>query len=71
MGESGRRVVDLFRPSYIWNVSKYLGFVPPRSPERVGDHAVNTAEHVIYLVRGLDVRHAELDELILQIEESH
>ncbi len=34
-----------------------------RSLERIGDHACNIAEHVIYLVRGLDVRHGGLDEL--------
>lgn len=42
-----------------------------KSLERVGDHTSNIAEHVIYLVRGLDVRHIELDELISQVEESH
>ncbi len=42
-----------------------------KSLERVGDHTSNIAEHVIYLVRGLDVRHVELDELISQVEESH
>lgn len=42
-----------------------------KSLERVGDHTSNIAEHVIYLVRGLDVRHVELDELISQVQESH
>lgn len=41
-----------------------------RSLERIGDHAANIAEHVIYLVRGLDVRHIGLDELISQVEET-
>ena len=41
-----------------------------RSLERIGDHAANIAEHVIYLVRGLDVRHVGLDELISQVEET-
>ncbi len=41
-----------------------------RSLERVGDHASNISEHVVYLVRGLDVRHIEPDELIAQVEES-
>jgi phosphate transport system protein len=34
-----------------------------RSLERIGDHASNIAEHVIYLVRGMDVRHGRLAEL--------
>jgi phosphate transport system protein len=34
-----------------------------RSLERIGDHASNIAEHVIYLVRGMDVRHGRLGEL--------
>jgi len=40
-----------------------------RSLERVGDHASNISEHVVYLVRGQDVRHVEPDELIAQVEE--
>lgn len=31
--------------------------------ERIGDHAKNMAEHVVYLVNGRDVRHAGLAEI--------
>lgn len=34
-----------------------------RALERVGDHADNLAEYVIYLVKGLDIRHMDPDEL--------
>jgi phosphate transport system protein len=47
-------------PRTITNCLDYL-FVA-KSLERIGDHAVNVSEHVVYATTGRDVRHASSEE---------
>jgi phosphate transport system protein len=45
-------------------ISTYLDYLfIAKAVERIGDHAVNVAEFVIYVVKGRDVRHLPLDQL--------
>ena len=55
--EIHRQVVEMMRadPDTIERALDHL--VAARSLERIGDHARNIAEGVVYLVQGIDVRH--------------
>ena len=61
--QSALRALATFMIEDPRNIGRVLNIVwIARSLERVGDHATNIAEYVIYLVQGVDVRHPGINQ---------
>jgi len=37
--------------------------------ERIGDHSKNMSEHVVYMVKGRDIRHQDIEDVEKQVKE--
>lgn len=65
--QSALRALATFMIEDPRNIGRILNIVwIARSLERVGDHATNIAEYVIYLVQGVDVRHPAVNQNSLE-----
>lgn len=62
--KSAMRVIVTYMMEDPRSIKRSMNIVTAlRSLERMGNHSRNIAEHIIYLVKGMDVRHSSLKEI--------
>lgn len=54
LDQMARDPASIFRATRVQSIAKYL--------ERIGDHATNVAESVVFLVNGTNIRHARAED---------
>lgn len=66
--DSAMRALVTYMMEDARSISRVLSIIwALRSLERIGDHARNVCEHLIYLIKGQDVRHLGLKEMARRV----